>query len=290
MAETTKENVAKTTKKKVVNSFGIKKDTRGASSLKFKLSPEQYDGLQLGCLKEVTKGEASYGDSQKGHFAEFAGKTVPTVNFVFEGVPAVGSKVAPLYIHSYKPMPIIAGTNEYAWFYDSMFQTIKHFIDVLSGDKFRDEYENLLNLAVNLEEGMTFEDLVEVYEEFIDGILTVFNGKDELPSLIKDENGNPILIWMKMLLYYNAKGVTKEVNNGNAGFTGYPGEGLIELYVDGVKPNLRIQVEKGESIIPKVKTSNAPNAPLSQSTGVPSATAPTGGVQGSAIPSFMQGK
>ena len=266
--------------------MGIRKDTRGASALKFKPSMDVNDGLCLGYLKEITIGKAEYKDNQKGDYAEFAGKSVPTLNFVFEGMPEGKGHNAPVYIHSFKPMPIVPG--KYGWFYDSMFQTLKHFIDVYTLDNFLDAYEDLLCLEVDPETPMEFEELVAAYDSFFQGVVTVFNGNGaDLPCIYRNGKGEGILVWMKLLLYYNGK----EVNNGSYGFSGYPGEGLIELYVPDAKPSLRIIIEKGESIIPKAKTSNAPAAPAPTSAGVPTPGAPAAsGGNTSAMPAWMQGK
>ena len=266
--------------------MGIRKDTRGASMLKFKPSMEVNDGLCIGYLKEITIGKAEYKDSQKGDYAEFAGKAVPTLNFVFEGMPEGKGHNAPIYVHSFKPMPIVPG--KYSWFYDSIFQTLKHFIDVYTMDNFLDAYEDLLCLEVDPETPMEFDELVAAYKEFFAGVVKVFNGDGaELPCIYRNGKGEGILAWMKLLLYYNGK----EVNNGSYGFSGYPGEGLIELYTPEVKPSLRIMIEKGESIIPKAKTSNAPVAPAPTSAGVPMPGAPAAsGGNTSAMPAWMQGK
>lgn len=271
--------------------MGIKKDTRGASSLKFNPDPAINDGLCLGALKAVAVGKAEFKEDQKGDYAEFAGKTLPTIQFVFEGLPARDGAGAPVHVHSYKPVAIIPGDSKYDWIYDGMFQTIKHFIDVLSDNNFRDEYEDLLELAIDTENGMTFEELEAAYTKFFNGVAAVFNGTDTLPCLIKNANGDAVLLWIKLLLYTaNSKGTVSIVNNGAPGFSNYPGDGLIELFVPNVAPQLRINIAKGESIIPKERTENKPTAPASTTTGIPtSAGAPQGSAAaGANIPGFMK--
>lgn len=267
---------------KVKKGFGIKKDTRGSSAPKFKLNAEENNGLNIGILKEVTVGEAVYGESQKGNFTAFAGKTVPTINFVFTGIPMTKGDNVPVYIHSFKPMPIIAG--KFGWFYDSMFQTIKHFIDVYTGEVFRDEYEDLLDLAIDPDDTETsFEDLHAAYVAFFNGVATVFNGNGkDLPCIYKDAKANPVAVWLKLLLYFN----NNEVNNGNPGFSGYPGDGIIELCVEEKEPTMRIAIEKGESIIPREKGANKPNVPQGGG-GAPQGGADTSKA-GAAIPNFMK--
>lgn len=267
--------------------MGISKDTRGANTLKFKPLPEVYGGLCLGYLKEITIGEADFKEDQKGDFAEFAGKSVPTINFVFAGVQTSSAEGEAIYIHSFKPMPIIPGNGKYDWFYDSMFQTIKHFIDVYSNKNFLPAYEDLLFLEIDTENGMPFEAMVEAYNKFFSGIITVFNGNGtDLPCLFRTASNEGVLVWLKLLLYNN-KG---EVNNGNPGFGNYPSDGFIELYRKDVMPSLSIAIQKGESIIPREKQDKKANAPAATTTGAPTAPgAPTPPAAGASIPSFMTG-
>lgn len=290
MSTEASKNVAATgAAKKRGAGLGISQATRGASQLKFIPKPDVYDGLCLGFLKEITLGTADFKENQSGDFADFAGKAVPTINFVFEGIPEVEGGAAPVYIHSYKPMPIIQG-KDYGWFYDGMLQTIKHFIDVYTGNKFLAEYEDLLFLGVDLEEGMEFDALKAAYEEFFAGVKLVFDGNGEnLPCLYKTADGSGILVWMHMLLYQNGR----EVNQGNAGFSNYPGEGHIELFRKDVKPSIRINIAKGESIIPREKNAAAPAAPAATSTGAPTSAAGAAGAGapagGAKLPNFMTG-
>lgn len=274
--------------------MGIKKETRGASSLKFNPDPAVNDGLCLGALVAVTIGKAEYKEDQKGNFADFAGKSVPTINFVWEGIPAVQGAATPVYIHSFKPMPIVPGSTAFDWFYDSMFQTIKHWIDVFTGDNFLDAYEDLLDLNIDLDNGMSVEALNAAYDAFFNGIVAVFNGNETLPCIYKNDD-QPKLAWMKLLRYTtNAKGVRSAVNNGDPGFSGYPGEGHIELYVANVKPMLHINIAKGEDIIAKERPTNNPTPPPATTTGAPAGvaggTGAPAGLGASNVPGFMSGK
>lgn len=268
--------------------FGISKDTRGANALKFKVDPEINNGLALGYLKDVTIGTASFKENQKGNFSDFAGKEVPTLNFHFEGLSTEANGSAPIHIHSYKPVPHILGKDTFGWFYDSMFGMIKHFIDVMSDDQFLDAYGDLLTLAIDFEKEMTFEELMEVYNKFFNGVITVFKGDGKkVPNLLL-ANDKPILLWIKLLLYVTNDKGTHEVNNGSLGFPNYPGEGVIEKYVEGVSSSLEIAIQKGESIIPRERTSKAPAAPAPSGNGAPSAPGAAKTAGGSHKPPFMQ--
>ena len=286
----TKNVTAATATTKPSTGFGIKKETRGTGVIKFNPNPAEYDGLCLGGLKEVVFTTSHFKDDQKGDFAEFAGKDVPTLNFVFEGIAAKKGSPAPIYVHSYKMRPIVPNDN-YAWQYDAMFQTIKHLIDVYTADQFLDAYEDLLVLNIDLENGMPYEALEAAWKSFFEGVVIVFNGDgDKLPCIFKT-NGEIRLVWMKLLRYnVSSKGKESEVNGGDPGFTLFPGEGLIELYDPNFAPTLRINIAKGESIIPKERKANAPSAPAPTTAGTPSTAGTAGAAHtaNSAVPGFMR--
>jgi len=220
---------------------GISKETRGASVKKIVCKPEINDGLALMTLTDVDVAQAEI--KEDSSYVEFRGMKVPRLTFVFTEKTMSDKEEAGMYFKSYMPNPnIFDSDNEWKW--DTMAQTVKHFIDVLSDDNFKDEYEPLLNIA--MDEGKEYEpkDQIEAWDGFFKGVQKVFKGhkKEGLPELIGK------VVWAKLLL--DVKG--SKTNNGDFGMSNYPGDGLIEVYKEGVSPTLRINIAKGESIVPKV--------------------------------------
>jgi hypothetical protein len=242
---------------------GITNETRGSSLKKFKPNPSKYGGLCIGALVDVTVSEAQVKDDS--NMSSFQGKTVPRLNFVFESrMDAAGVKKS-TYIHSYLPIEHTPESlNVDAWRWDTMSQTVKHLLDVFREEKpLTPEEEAMLVVDfVDEEDGMFVEQpaevVIEAYKKFFNNIVALFNPEGK--AIFKDANGKDKVIWMKLIL--DRKG--KPVNNGDYGFSGYPGEGLIELYKEKVPPSISINIPKGENIIPKPLTAAAPPTPTGQ--------------------------
>lgn len=216
----------------------ITKDTRGASIKKMVPSPEVNGGLSIGTLTSVDLGIAKIGEDSS--YVSFRGMEVPRITFVFTEKVSDANKEPGMYFHSYTAYPD-SYKDEDAWRWDAMAQTVKHFIDVFSADEFKDEYADLLLL--DIKEGMEVADEVKAWEGFFKGVKTIFDGHKSkgLPKLVEKD------VWMKLIM--DIKG--KQVNRGDFGLSSYPGDGIVELYSETAKPTIRINVAKGENIIPK---------------------------------------
>lgn len=218
----------------------INKETRGASVKKIVCKPDVNGGLALVVLSDVDVANAEI--KQDSSYVEFRGMEVPRLTFVFTE-KVIGNEEAGMYFKSYMPNPeIFNSDNEWKW--DTMAQTMKHFIDVLSEDNFKDEYADLLNLPMDEGKEYTAEEQIAAWATFFKGVQKVFKGnkKEGLPVLLNK------ITWAKLLL--DIKGT--KVNGGDFGMSNYPGDGLIELYKEGTAPSLRINIAKGESIVPRV--------------------------------------
>lgn len=247
---------------------GITKKTRGASIKKITPKPDVNKGLCLGTLTNVEVGSAEV--KEDSSYIDFRGKSVPRLTFIFTEKAIKKDQEQGMYFHSYMAYPnVFEKSMEWKW--DTMAQTIKHFIDVLSEDNFVEAYESLLSF--DLEEGKEYsaEEIIAAWKKFFDGVVKVFKGnkKDGLPELIGKD------VWMKLLLDFKGK----QVDRGNFAMPGYPGDGIIELFKEGETPSLMINIAKGESIIPKEYS--APSA-----SPAPQSTQPQGG---GAMPDFMKG-
>jgi len=237
-------------KKRVINS-----ETRSTSATPFIPDSKILNGLNLGSLTEVTVGEAVITD--KSPMELFRGMTIPTINFVFKGTAKGGKQQ--LYVNSFMAWDTTDDSKDgMAW--DSISATVKHFAEVLKREAIGEELNDLDYKLLQLGDATDAEGICKDFKSFFTNIATLFNGgtvnKHKYPSLlVKDDK--PIKLWIKLLLYTESKKKGRvEVNKGAPGMPFYPGEGLIEVYVKGVEPTLRINISKGESIIPVAKVTN----------------------------------
>ena len=267
----------------IMPKFGITKETRGTSSKPIKADPTKFNGLVLMMLASVTVTDIEAKDAN-GEWAEFIGKKIPKLNFNFVEVNDEKGVKAGVYVYARTPIAHVPNSDEKDWWFNQTTQMIKHFIDVYTNEEWNDEWDELLSL--DLAEGeMKPDDVLAAYRKFFEGVALVFNGdtKKKLPCIFKDAKGKAKVVWGKLLLYIKGK----KINNGNFGFPGYPGEGVIELYLPNTKPSLSINVAKGESIIAIVEGNANAGIP-----GIPTggANKPASGeqVDGAAIPDWMK--
>lgn len=262
---------------------GISNETRSTTLKKFKPSPNQNGGICIGALTDVVIGTADI--KADSGMETFRGLTVPRLNFVFESREDLQGVKPSTYILSYLPIEhtpesLITGKGGGAWRYEQMSQTIKHLLDVFREGKLftKEEEAKLLIDFEDEKDGLFIEQpadvVVAAYEKFFNGVVELF--KPEGKAIYKDANGKDKHLWIKLLL--DIKG--NLVNNGDYGFPGYPGEGLIELKRDKVPCSLSINIAKGENIIPKAPNTTAPTAHA----GGPGTTT----VDSDNIPAFMR--
>ena len=266
---------------------GINNETRGASLKKFKPNPKINGGLSIGALVEVSVSTAEV--KEDSNMESFRGMTIPRLNFVFESrMDATGVKKS-TYVHSYLPIEhtpesLHFGDGGTAWKWDQMSQTIKHFIDVFRDNRpLTEEEAQMLTVDFVDEQDGVFvpqepQVVVDAYKKFFDNVVKMFKPADK--AIYVDEKGTPRILHMKLL--YHIKG--KNVNGGDAGFPGYVGEGLIELYIPNVAPSISINIGKGESVEPIVPAT-AGAAPGGAAAG---STPTAGSVKQADVPDFMR--
>ena len=213
----------------------INKETRSTSIKKFIPDAAVNDGLVKGVLIAVEKREAEI--KIDSNWEVFRGMKVPRLSFVFEEFDNDKDQEPCRYIHSFLAYPLDPSKSEKDdWQWNQLSQTLKHFIDVFTEDKFLDEYVPLLELD---DTNTDVDAQIKAWDNFMDGVVTIFNGDGKkLPKLVGKK------VWMKLLLTFK----NNKVNNGDFGMPSYPGDGVVELYTDKKKPNLRINITKGESI------------------------------------------
>lgn len=256
----------------------ISKETKSTGLIQFRLDPKAPNGgLSLGYLDKVKVTEAEYKADSKVEL--FRGTKVPRLNFVFRGLESGSNN--PTYIHAFNAYDVTnESTEEKAW--DSLSQTVKHFAEVLKGSELTDDEYKLLVLDYKDD---SREEVVKGFTTFFNNIVLLFEGgkvgNKTYPSLIRKDD-KKIKLWLKLLLYLNGK----EVNQGNPGMPFYPGEGLIEVFVDRIQPKLRIRIEKGEDIEAKKRVVRpaVPILGMEGNAGSPAPNAPS-----SSMPSWMGG-
>ena len=261
---------------------GITNETRSTSQKKFKPDPAKWHGLCIGALVDVHVTDAEI--KEDSGMSSFQGKTIPRLNFIFESrLDPKGVKKS-VYVHSYLAQEHTpeSVTEDGDWRWRQLISTVKHLLDVYRDEKpFTSDEEKLMVVDfedVN-EDGVYLPQeadvIIDAFRKFFDNIVIMF--KPDGKAIYKTPDGKDILVWMKLLL--DIKGA--KVNNGDYGFPGFPGEGLIEKYVDGVPPSLSINISKAENIIPKAPTP----------AGTPPPTSGQGNSQVSEenIPAFMRG-
>lgn len=243
---------------------GITNETRSASQKKFKPSPDRHNGLCIGALTDVTVTTADI--KEESSMATFRNQKIPRLNFVFESRLDPEGVKGSVYIHSFlalehTPESLLDGKDGGLWRWNQVTQTVKHLLEVYRNYVPFTEDE-LKKLVVDFEDevdGVFKEQPVEVvlaaYTKFFNNIVSLFKPDDK--AIYKDVNGKDRVVWMKLLL--DIKGYA--INNDDYGFAGFPGEGLIELHIQGVEPSLIINISKGENIEPRAKGAAPANAP-----------------------------
>ena len=262
---------------------GISNETRSASLKKFKANPKRNNGLCLGALVEVNVSDAEV--KSDSTMTSFRGLSIPRINFVFESqLDPVGVKKS-TYIHSY--LAIEHNTENHSgdgvWRWNQMSQMIKHFLEVYRdyAPFTKEEEAKLVVDFTDEDENGIYVDadpqvVADAYRKFFENVVSLFKPADK--AIYLDANGKPRIVWMKLIV--DIKG--KPVNNGDFGFPGYPGEGVIELFQKDIEPSIYINVGKGENIVPHAPSTAA--AP-------PAANGDAGGAAttGADLPSFLRG-
>ena len=227
---------------------------------KFVLNPNKNNGLVLATVESVTVDTVDYDDTSK--VLSFKNQSVPRISFKFVsyGDPA---GVKPSY--QWWSANAIDHTaqnvvGDMQWKGERIAKYIKHFHQEMSG---RPDFtpEELALLAFPLEEtenndGVTFKEqpveaVLEAWGKFFTNVASIFNGLQSGVPLFKTKEGKAQPYWLKLLLYETYKGKLQPVANGDPGFPNFLSDSVIEKFVDGVAPSLRIRIEKGEWIIPK---------------------------------------
>ena len=225
---------AQTATKKVRR--GVSNKTQAVAQLKFHEKDAAQNGLFVGHLEEVRVDWSNSEDSK-----DFPSMSVPRLTIHFASNHPNASEKR--HVHqTLFPIPsnvntIPGGTEE--WKVNNVFNWIKHILDVfyLKGRELTVAEEKALSLP--------FDD-------------TDDNGGDTAKPCFKTADGKFIPCWLKLLRHKKRKNDWINVTqNGDLGFDGFIGNGVVELLKKDVPPTvLRLDLAK-ESITPK-ETKKAP--------------------------------
>lgn len=285
MSETIKNNVegvAQTSTKKTRR--GVSNQTKAVAQLRFHEKDAAQNMLFVGHLEEV---RVDWSVNAEGK--QFTGMSVPRLTFHF----ASNHKSASEQRHVYQTLnpvesnvaTIPCGTEE--WKVNNVFNWIKHILDVyyLKGRELTEAEEEALSLPFeDFDENGEYvsidtEDVVAGYRFIFENAAAMLNGSYNLADgevakpVYKTADGKYLPTWLKLLRHKKLKGEWKNVSqNGELGFDGFIGNGVIELVKKDCPPTvLRVDLAK-ESITPK-ETNKTP------SIGIPSMGSPAmGGV------------
>ena len=258
---------AQTATKKVRR--GVSNKTQAVAQLKFHEKDAAQNGLFVGHLEEVRVDWSNSEDSK-----DFPSMSVPRLTIHFASNHPNASEKRHVY-QTLFPIPsnvntIPGGTEE--WKVNNVFNWIKHILDVfyLKGRELTEAEEEALSLPFDDTDDngeyviVDVEDVLAGYRAIFEAAASMLNGEftgDHEATgkpCFKTADGKFIPCWLKLLRHKKRKNDWINVTqNGDLGFDGFIGNGVVELLKKDVPPTvLRLDLAK-ESITPK-ETKKAP--------------------------------
>lgn len=238
---------------------GITNDVKAVSNLKFHEKDACNNGLFVGQLEEV---KVEWSVPQEGK--TFAGYKVPRLTFHYTSLHKDNNEKRHIY-QTFNPVEsnvsTIPGGKE-AWKVDAVINWCKHILDVFyikDKELTAEEEEGLILPFEDYDENGEFvevpvQDVLNGYGVVFTNIANLLNGKDGKPCY-KDNNGNGIKVWMKLLRAKKRNNKWENVvKSGDLSFDTFVGNGALELVKENRNPViLRLDGAK-ESITPKETT------------------------------------
>lgn len=285
---------------KAVRRRGISNETQGTSRLRFSHTDAKPNGLFVGHLEDVQLTKVDIKEDSAG-MPSFRGIELNRLVLTFASNDEDKAKRR---YQTLSFMPVESNVNtipggKEEWKVTRIFNYLKHILDVyvLRGGAMTPDMENALTLD--------FEDFDENGEYcqiapeavaagwnklFANFFNLFFTAKEGAPAW-KTKDGKFIPVWIKLIRYIKAgqKGWT-EIDRGNLAFPTYPGEGVLEVYVQNTAPTIKLDATR-EAIRPmNIEKNKKPNL---QIPGAPGGGvdmgAGFGGVQGSEMGAGMAG-
>lgn len=248
---------------------GISNQTVGTTRLRFSHTDAKANGLFVGHLEDVQLTKVDVKEDSAG-MPSFRGIELSRLLFVFASNDEDKAK------RRYQTLSFMAvesnvntipgGKEE--WKVTRIFNYLKHILDVfvLHGQPMTQDMEEALALDfVDFDENGEYSSVApEVvaagWNKLFANFFNLFNtAKDGAPAW-KTKDGKFIPLWIKLIRYIKSgKNGWSEVDRGNLSFPTYPGEGVIEVYVQNVAPTIKLDATR-EAIRPmNIEKKKAPN-------------------------------
>ena len=215
------------------------KEGSATSSLPFVPDKKIYDGLNLAKLVSVEVNHLDIKDDSNWDLMK--GKSVPRLTFHFEAAKDTHSR------HYYHNFNVITNEEKEEVIADGMFKSLQHMMEVYGVDA--KLITRVLTDAIDVTD-RSADALIATYEAFFTNVASAFNGTEDgkRPNVYKDK-----IVWLKLIRDLR--------NNGKLSLHFYPGTGFIEIYKNGQKAAIRIDVSK-ETIEEKAAVNPVTGAPL----------------------------
>lgn len=293
MAEETKAPVAgaQATPAKPARRRGITNETVGTTRLRFSHVDAKPNGLFVGHLDDVQITKVDIKEDSSG-MPSFRGIELSRLVFTFASNEEDKTKRR---YQTLSFLPVESNVNtipggKEEWKVTRIFNYLKHILDVyvLRGQPMTAEMEDALSLGFeDFDEQGEYvvvdpKTVADSWNKLFENFFNLFNtAKDGAPAW-KTKDGKFIPIWIKLIRYIKAgqKGWV-EVDRGNLSFPTYPGEGVIELFIQNTAPTIKLDATR-EAIKPmNIEKKRTPNLSIPGIAGGVDVTAGAGTVMGS---------
>lgn len=248
---------------------GITNETVGTTRLRFSHVDAKPNGLFVGHLDDVQITKVDIKEDSAG-MPSFRGIELSRLVFTFASNEEDKTKRR---YQTLSFLPVESNVNtipggKEEWKVTRIFNYLKHILDVyvLHGVAMTAEMEDALSL--NFEDFDENGEYVSIdpkivadgWNKLFENFFNLFNtAKDGAPAW-KTKDGKLIPIWIKLIRYIKAgqKGWV-EVDRGNLSFPTYPGEGVIELFIQNNAPMIKLDATR-EAIKPmNIEKKKTPN-------------------------------
>lgn len=254
---------------KPIRRRGISNETVGTTRLRFNHTDAKQNGLFIGHLEDVQVTKVDIKEDSAG-MPSFRGIELSRLVFTFASNDEDKAK------RRYQTLSFMAvesnvntipGGKE-DWKVNRIFNYLKHILDVyvLRGNSMTPEMEEALSLNfVDFDEQGEYSQVApevvaagwnQLFENFYQLFTTA---KDGAPAW-KTKDGKFIPIWIKLLRYVKSgKNGWTEIDRGNLSFPTYPGEGVLEVFVQNTPPTIKLDATR-EAIRPmNIEKNKKPN-------------------------------
>ena len=248
---------------------GISNETVGTTRLRFSHVDAKANGLFVGHLDDVQVTKVDIKEDSAG-MPSFRGIELSRLVFTFASNEEDKSKRR---YQTLSFLPVESNVNtipggKEEWKITRIFNYLKHILDVyvLRGAPMTAEMEDALALSFeDFDENGEYVSVdpkvvAEAWNKLFENFFNLFNtAKDGGPAW-KTKDGKAIPIWFKLLRYIKSgsKGWT-EVDRGNLAFPTYPGEGVIEIFIQNTTPTIKLDATR-EAIKPmNIEKNKKPN-------------------------------